>query len=324
MFRLRELERKDLPIINRWRNDAELIALLGAPFRYINLDVDMKWFDGYMSNRGNAVRCAITKENDDTILGLVSLVSINYMNQSAEFHIMIGDKENQGQGMGTFAVNEMLKHAFYNMNLQRVELTVLEDNERARHLYEKCGFVYEGRKRQAKFKNGRFLDMLLYSILRQEYSGGGTAASLINRFCIDEVKSAPELYYIIKKCDNAFEEPVHQRRIYSEITDKLIKNAKILVAYDEEILGYNAFYCNNSVTKTAYISLIAVDSTKQNKHIGQALLKVCEDICVSNGMLYLDLEVRKNNNNAIRFYENNKFYITEEKEDSYMMRKKLF
>lgn len=52
MFRLRELERKDLPIINRWRNDAELIALLDAPFRYINLDVDMKWFDGYMSNRG--------------------------------------------------------------------------------------------------------------------------------------------------------------------------------------------------------------------------------------------------------------------------------
>lgn len=78
------------------------------------------------------------------------------------------------------------------------------------------------------------------------------------------------------------------------------------------------------MTKTAYISLIAVDSTKQNKHIGQALLKGCEDICVSNGMLYLDLEVRKNNNNAIRFYENNKFYITKEKEDSYMMRKKLF
>lgn len=54
------------------------------------------------------------------------------------------------------------------------------------------------------------------------------------------------------------------------------------------------------------------------------MLKGCEDICVSNGMLYLDLEVRKNNNNAIRFYENNKFYITEEKEDSYMMRKNLF
>lgn len=45
MFHLRELERKDLPAINKWRNDPELIALLGAPFRYINLDVDIKWYE---------------------------------------------------------------------------------------------------------------------------------------------------------------------------------------------------------------------------------------------------------------------------------------
>lgn len=177
MFRLRELERKDLAIINSWRNDAELISLLGAPYRYINLDVDVRWFEAYMGNRGSAVRCAITTTESDEILGLVSLVSVDYMNQSAEFHIMIGDKANQGKGIGTFAVQAMLRHAFYNMNLQRVELTVLDDNERAKHLYEKCGFVYEGCKRRAKFKNGKFVDMLMYSILRQEYSGGGTAPS---------------------------------------------------------------------------------------------------------------------------------------------------
>ena len=150
MFRLRELERKDLQEINKWRNNPELIELLGAPFRYINLDVDVKWFESYMNNRGNAVRCAITELNKDDILGLVSLVSINYMNQSAEFHIMIGDKANQGRGIGTFAVKEMLN--------------------RAKHLYEKCGFVYEGRKRKAKYKNGTFVDMLMYSILRFEFS----------------------------------------------------------------------------------------------------------------------------------------------------------
>lgn len=54
MYKLRELERKDLNIINKWRNEPELISLLGAPFRYINLDVDIKWFENYMANRGNA------------------------------------------------------------------------------------------------------------------------------------------------------------------------------------------------------------------------------------------------------------------------------
>ncbi len=173
MYRLRELERRDLGEINKWRNDPELIACLGAPFRYINLNVDEAWFDGYMKSRNNTVRCAIVEDGKDEILGLVSLVSINHMNQSAEFHIMIGNKDNQGKGMGLFAVREMLNHAFYNLNLQRVELTVLEDNLRARHLYEKVGFIREGVKRSSKYKNGKFNNMILYSILKPEFCGGG-------------------------------------------------------------------------------------------------------------------------------------------------------
>ena len=170
MYRLREIEQKDLKEINIWRNDPELISMLGAPFRFINIDVDEKWFDNYMMNRSNQVRCAIVTNACDKILGLVSLLSINHMNQSAEFHIMIGSKDNQGKGMGTFAVQEMLKHAFYNLNLYRVELSVLADNTSAQHLYEKCGFVKEGIKRKAKYKDGKFVDMYLYSILREEYN----------------------------------------------------------------------------------------------------------------------------------------------------------
>ncbi len=169
MYRLRELTRADLPIINAWRNDPELIDMLGAPFRYINLDVDEKWYEEYMASRGNTIRCAITTIDCDDVLGLVSLTDIDHLNQSAVFHIMIGSTASQGHGAGTFAVQAMLYHAFYNMNLQRVELTVLESNDRARHVYEKCGFQYEGRKRKAVYKNGKFVDVLEYSILKSEY-----------------------------------------------------------------------------------------------------------------------------------------------------------
>lgn len=169
MLVLRELERKDLGVINKWRNKPELIALLGAPFRYINKMVDEKWFEGYMGNRGNTVRCAIVEDDVDEILGLVSLTDINYINQSAVFHIMIGDEEKQGKGIGSFAIKAMLEHAFLNMNLQRIELSVLESNIRAKLFYEKVGFVQEGRKRLAVFKKGEFKDMLMYSILKNEY-----------------------------------------------------------------------------------------------------------------------------------------------------------
>ena len=44
MYRLRELDKKDLPVINEWRNNKELISFLGAPFRFINIDVDIRGY----------------------------------------------------------------------------------------------------------------------------------------------------------------------------------------------------------------------------------------------------------------------------------------
>lgn len=168
MYRLRELERKDLREINKWRNDKDLIDCLGATFRFINNEVDEKWFDNYMSSRNTQVRCSIVDESDN-ILGLVSLVKIDNINQSAELHIMIGGLNNRGKGIGTFAVKGVLNHAFFNLNLNRIELTVLSNNERAIALYEKIGFKREGIKRKARYKNGKFVDMILYSLLKDEY-----------------------------------------------------------------------------------------------------------------------------------------------------------
>ncbi len=59
-------------------------------------------------------------------------------------------------------------HGFYNMNLQRIELTTPAENKRAQHLYEKCGFVKEGTLRKKVYKNGKFVDLYLYSSLREE------------------------------------------------------------------------------------------------------------------------------------------------------------
>ena len=82
---------------------------------------------------------------------------------------MIGEAETRGKGAGSFATKTMLEHAFFNLNLQRVELEVLDDNKEAQKLYEKCGFVFEGKKRKARYKSGRFVDTRLYSILKEEY-----------------------------------------------------------------------------------------------------------------------------------------------------------
>ena len=170
MYKLRELEREDIREINKWRNDPDLIACLGAPYRYINEDVDKDWFDSYMRSRGNSVRCAIIDaDNDNKILGLISLMSINYINRSAELHIMIGDKINRGKGIGTYAVKSMIEHAFNSLNLRRIELGVLESNLPAIKLYEKTGFIKEGEKRKSNYKNGEYISMIMMGLLKEEY-----------------------------------------------------------------------------------------------------------------------------------------------------------
>lgn len=169
MYRLRELEQKDIQIINSWRANKEFIDCLGAPFRYINKEVDQKWYDNYMANRDKNIRCSIVNENDH-IIGLISLTNIDRINQSAIFHIMIGNSDNREKGVGYFATNEMLKHAFFDMNFNRIELTVLESNKRAINLYDKIGFKREGIKRDAVYKNGVYANMILMAILKKDYN----------------------------------------------------------------------------------------------------------------------------------------------------------
>ena len=166
---LREICRSDIPIINAWRNDRETIETVGSAFRYINEEIDVNWFNNYLSNRTSTIRLAICEKPTSTLIGAGYLLGIDWINRSAEFAIWIGEKSYQGKGAGYFAVVEILTHAFKDLNLNRIHLTVLATNQRAINLYKKIGFIEEGRLRQVVFKDGCFIDMLQMSILVNDF-----------------------------------------------------------------------------------------------------------------------------------------------------------
>lgn len=168
MIRLRELSRKDLPVINSWRLDRSLNEVMGSPYRFIDMEVEEKWFDNYLNDRNSCIRCTIC--DDETIVGIISLTNIDYHNRCCRLHIMIGNVSNRNKGIGTYAIREMVKHAFLNVNMNRVELGILDYNEHSSYVFEKIGFHLEGIKREAVFKNGKYVDMKEYSILKSEYS----------------------------------------------------------------------------------------------------------------------------------------------------------
>lgn len=89
-------------------------------------------------------------------------------NRSYECWIVLG-REHQGKGYGGEALSWLLEWSFMGAGAHRVELTVYEWNERARKVYEKVGFVHEGRRRKALWRDGRWWDEIRMGMLEDEW-----------------------------------------------------------------------------------------------------------------------------------------------------------
>jgi len=164
--RLRAIEREDIPRFVKWFNDPEVRHYLD---RYLPMSTaeEEKWFEGQLEDRENKVFAIETAEG--VHIGNCGLHRIDWKNRSAELGIFIGEKEYWGQGYGSDAITALLRFAFREMNLHRIHLRVHDYNERAIRCYEKCGFRHEGTLREALFRDGRYHDILLMGILREEF-----------------------------------------------------------------------------------------------------------------------------------------------------------
>lgn len=167
-FNLRELTRVDLQTINNWRNDPDIVTSLGAPYRYINIETDEEWFATYQRNRTHQVRLIIAN-SEDLPVGLINLIQIDWLVRSAELSIQIGEKAYWGKGLGKWATYKMVQHGFFNLNLNRIYLTVLPENQKAYKIYQKIGFREEGVLRKAVYKDGCYRDLILMALLRDEF-----------------------------------------------------------------------------------------------------------------------------------------------------------
>lgn len=103
-------------------------------------------------------------------IGHIRLHGLNRHDRRAALAIGIDDPSCLGRGFGTEAILLVLRHAFAS-NLHRVSLRVLSSNARAIACYRKCGFVEEGREREAAWVNGAWQDDVVMGLLDREFSG---------------------------------------------------------------------------------------------------------------------------------------------------------
>ncbi len=77
-------------------------------------------------------------------------------------------KEDRGKGFTTEALRMFTAYIFEAIEINRLEIEVIVGNTASKKVAEKCGFKYEGLKRQAIYKKGKYLDIELYSLIREE------------------------------------------------------------------------------------------------------------------------------------------------------------
>ena len=172
LVRLRAHAPSDLDAALRWINDTEVTRTLAARYP-MSAQAESVWLErasqGDTRHHETDVYFAI-----DTLegryIGNCGIHRVEWENRCAAVGIMIGEKDCWDQGYGSDAMRTMLRFAFREMNLHRIELTVFDFNERARAAYRKCGFVEEGRRRSAWFSDGEYHDIVVMGILREKFA----------------------------------------------------------------------------------------------------------------------------------------------------------
>lgn len=101
-------------------------------------------------------------------IGFVSLKGASQPHRNATMSIQIC-REEQGKGYGSESIKWALNWGFLTGGLHRVSVGCFSFNEGARRLYERIGFVVEGRSREIAWKNGRWHDLIDMGMLEGEW-----------------------------------------------------------------------------------------------------------------------------------------------------------
>lgn len=171
---LRGLQRGDLQAIGRWWDDPEVTYLLEMGARP-SREKELEAFWRMAMESDDNIVFAICDPADGRLLGTCGLYAVSWVCRRAQFNILIGEKDVWDLGIGSDAARLILDYGFGKLNLESVQLGVNSENLRAIASYRKVGYVHEGTRRRFIYRNGRYYDMEMFSVLRGDHLYAATS-----------------------------------------------------------------------------------------------------------------------------------------------------
>ena len=164
---LRRLDKSDTAAILKLRGDAENMKFIPRPLAKTEEDAleHLANIDAKIENN-EGINWTITFKDNNAFIGIIGHYRIKSENFRAEIGYMILP-EFHGKGITTEAIKAAVDYGFDIMNLHSIEAIIDPENFASERVLQKNGFVKEGHILENEFYDGKFLDTVIYSLLKR-------------------------------------------------------------------------------------------------------------------------------------------------------------
>jgi len=158
-----------LETYTRWVNDLQVTRTLALPCLPHTVEKQEKWIQGALVSDDDVIFTIYILESMRPI-GNIGLHDIDHESGSADFGMLIGERDVWGQGYGTEATRLAVRYGFDVLGLHNIQLETYGNNPGAIKAYERAGFRHIGVRRGAKRIGRQRVDIYMMDILADEVS----------------------------------------------------------------------------------------------------------------------------------------------------------
>ena len=150
---------------SNWFNDPEIVEH-NSHGRFPMTKEKLETYVASIDLNTSLIVLAVIMRKTGVHIGNISLQKINWIDRNAEIAFILGEIDHQSKGVMMRAGKLLINHAFNQLNLHRVYCGTLDTNFGMKRLAIKLGMQEEGRRLEAVYKNGSYVDILEYGITK--------------------------------------------------------------------------------------------------------------------------------------------------------------
>ena len=168
---LRTFTPADLEHLSRWSEDPHIARMVGSELLQLYKDVydkDASFYEAVLSDPSQIVFMIMANDGSTDPVGLVRLFNIHQSEGYAGIETILAERRPRWRGYGVQASRLMAYYGADVLGLRRIEAKAYEYNPLSVNTLKRNGFTHEGTLRKASWRDGRYWDILVFGVLREE------------------------------------------------------------------------------------------------------------------------------------------------------------